>query len=908
MAGNTIIIGRLESSEVAGVLGVFRDWTSSGLLRTSHWINLTTPGQVLRVSVSGEQEFSLNDWIAQGASDLNIYVLQALRDPAALITYADIRAAFDEIGGLASELPSLVNVIVPVENSAKLADSPFFLQQVNFVAEPVDGFMANDKAVAITTKSSIYSQHAAKELATAAGLWPGQAEPGIPNQAKPVGLEPEVRVGRSFLRYVDASALVTSVSDQLVNSANDSLPTPTDARLGGALETVAPGQEADYIRGAVDSFFEAHADQLKFKKSWPDYRSKVEGMSFMQSLTRFLKWAFAKTPELFFLTLQRKVNDLKLKVATPVQGLYGFDSKVAVIVGGVTAHKNPDGKGLSGADILAQLSNNEFEAASASSGVSITDRVAPASPGNLWRDFVEATVAIADGSKPSPGNESVKFPNIGGRRLVITKPAFIAPNLKDVFEVPVNIPSAFRGRKLTADDPLAADVVLLELVEIQRNRRDLTPADRGVLATVQNKLGAWINSNTSFVWKVGEALAGQINTALTAWSTLVAEMNVDVNALNDVNERNRNEVVEAYKRFFKGSKYIAGGAGLAWGIQALVLFIGSGAWPGMASNWWVWALLFAGVLVLWNLLGPLVIWDQLKALHVSENAIDDRKARMEYIERIRGAVWQEVYRLNSYYSQYLAWSAIVSPFIHREQTEATKVTGGKLTVPKSLPNSMALAVIEADKAAANSLAKSVESGFYETGWLFTAVQNSILSAGFDSNIWMDVRATENSELARLSRAAKTSEFTAVIASNSRGMIEGLAGGSDAYRKSTVKLPSAIDSTRSFTGHEFVSELATGGISLPSSEIFAPNADARGAREIDKSTSTLFIDGSIPLQSDIQKKSSSSGQTIASRKLDFMAIRFEVTKDLSPRDLQLGVSNQKAETTSNPIVANPDDIY
>ena len=895
MSGNTIIIGRLTSSDVSGVLGVVRDWTTSGLLTPSQWINLDTPDEVLRVTASGETMFSLVDWIAQGASDISIYVLQPIRDTESLISYAEIQNAFKDVGSLAAELPRLVNVIVPTDKAPKLKASPFFLQQLNYVAEPVDGFMPNHQAVQITKSSGFYSQHAAKELATVAGLWPGQSEPALPNQSKPVGLHPDVVVGRSFLRYVDASALVTSATDQLVNSANDSLPTPKDAQLGSTLETVRSGDEKDFVRVAVESFFEAHADQLKFKKTWPEYRSKVDGLSFFASLSRFLKWAMKKTPELLVLTLKRKLDDLKLKVATPVQGLYGFDSKVAVIVGGVSAHNNSSGTALSGSEILAQMSNNEFESVTATPGSSSpAERAVPASPQNLWRDFVEATVGMADGSKPSTGNEAVVFPKVGGRRMVITNPAFIAPNVaEDSFEIPVNIPSAFRGRKLTADDPLAADVVLLELVELQRNRRDLTPADRGQLATLQNKLGAWITSNTSFVWKVGEALASQINIAVSAWSTLVAELNIDVTALNDANERAKTNVVEAYKRFFAGSKYIAGAAGLLWLGQALYLFFVGGAWPILAGNWWVWALLFGGVLVLWNLLGPLVIWEQLKALHISENAIDDRIERIAHANKVRGLVWQEVYRLNSYYGQYLAWSGVVSPFIHREKSAGSKVAGGKLTMPKSLPNSMSLAVIEADKNAANNLAKSVESGFYETGWLFSAVQNSVLAAGFGSDVWMDNKASENSDLARLSRAAKTAEFRSLVADGSRGVIEGLAGGSDAYRNSTVKVPTAIDANRTFTGHDFISELAAGGISLPASPIFSAIADAEGKRTIDQARSALFIDGKLNLNSDITKKANRSGQTVAARKLDFMAIRFEATRLLEPADLAIEFTEQKA---------------
>ena len=908
MSGNVIILGRISSAEVAGVLGVVRDWTASGLLKPSHWINLETPERVLRVTAAGENEFSLNVWIDQGASDISIYVLKPLRDTASLISYADVRNYFKDVASLSNELPKMVNVIVPTESTPKLGSSPFFLQQVNYIAEPVDGFMPNDKAVQVTAKSGFYSQHAAKELATVAGLWPGQSEPAIPNQLKPAGLQPEILVGRSFMRYVDASALVTSATDQLVNEANDSLPVPTDSQLGTAFDRIA-GNEPTHIKAAVDSFIEAHADQLRFKKTWPEYRSKVDGLSFMQSLTRFLKWAMKKTPELLILTLQRKVDELKLKVAAPVQGLYGFDSKVAVIVGGVSAHKNPDGSALSGADILAQMSNNEFEAASSTPGVAVTQRAAPANPGNLWRDFIEATVGIADGSKPSTGNATVVFPKDGGRRMVITKPEFIAPNVaKDIFEIPVNVTSAFKGRKLTSDDPLAAEVVLLELVEMQKNRRDLTPADRGQLATLQNKLGAWINSNTSFVWKVGEAIASQINTAVAAWSTLINESNVDVSAMNTAVADRKDDVVAAYKRFFAGSKYIAGAGGLVWLGQALFLFFTTHAWPVLAGNWWVWALIFAGVLILWNMLGPLVIWDELKALHVAENAIDDRNERLDYIKKIRGSVWEEVYRLNSLYGQYLAWSAIVSPFIHREKSSTEKVVGGKLTMPKSLPNSMTLAVIESDQATANSLAKSLQSGFYETGWLYKAVDSAVLGAGFGPTVWSDMRASENSELARLARSAKSAEFRSLVADGSRSAIQGMAGGSATYRNSTVKVPTAIDANRSFTGIEFVSELANGGISLPASPLCSPIADAQGKRNIDQQNSVLFVDGNVTLTSNINVKASNVSQTVAARKLDFMAIRFEVTKLLEPQDLTIQVEAAAAAPSAEASNEVDGDVY
>jgi hypothetical protein len=471
----------------------------------------------------------------------------------------------------------------------------------------------------------------------------------------------------------------------------------------------------------------------------------------------------------------------------------------------------------------------------------------------------------------------------------------------------VNVTSAFKGRKLTSDDPLAAEVVLLELVEMQKNRSDLTPAERGQLATRQNKLGSWINSNQSFVWKLGEAISAQINLALSAWSTLVNDSNIDVSPMNAAVVDRKNDVVDAYKRFFAGSKYIAGAGALIWLGQAIFLFVLGGAWPVLASNWWVWALLFGGVLALWNLLGPLVIWGELRALHIAENAIDDRAERIAHANKVRGLVWEEVYRLNSLYGQYLAWSAVVSPFVHREKSSAGVVTGGKLAMPKSLPSSMTLAVIEPDNLAASNLAKSLQAGAYSTGYLYKTVDEAILNAGFDSSVWSDVRSSENSDLARLARAAKNPEFRALVADGSRSVIQGLAGGSAAYRNSTVKVPTAIDANQSFTGVDFIAALAKGASSLPTSSIFSPVA--LGKRNIDPEKSVLFVDGNFPVTSDISVKQSKASQMAVARKLDFMAIRFEVTKLLEPQDLAFEIT----EATTLPSdtvkkVDNKDDIY
>jgi hypothetical protein len=96
--------------------------------------------------------------------------------------------------------------------------------------------------------------------------------------------------------------------------------------------------------------------------------------------------------------------------------------------------------------------------------------------------------------------------------------------------------------------------------------------------------------------------------------------------------------------------------------------------------------------------------------------------------------------------------------------------------------------------------------------------------------------------------------------------------------------------------------------LPASPIFSPIADAQGKRTIDQSSSALFIDGKLNLSSDITKKANRSGQTVAARKLDFMAIRFEVTKLLEPADLEIEFTEQKAAPTSTAEDSASGDIY
>jgi hypothetical protein len=136
----------------------------------------------------------------------------------------------------------------------------------------------------------------------------------------------------------------------------------------------------------------------------------------------------------------------------------------------------------------------------------------------------------------------------------------------------------------------------------------------------------------------------------------------------------------------------------------------------------------------------------------------------------------------------------------------------------------------------------------------------------------------------------------------------MAGGSATYRNSTVKVPTAIDANRSFTGIEFISELANGGISLPASPIFSPIADAQGKRNIDQQNSVLFVDGNVTLNSNINVKQSNVSQTVAARKLDFMAIRFEVTKLLEPQDLTFEIAQEEVAAVETRREDTDGDVY
>jgi hypothetical protein len=50
------------------------------------------------------------------------------------------------------------------------------------------------------------------------------------------------------------------------------------------------------------------------------------------------------------------------------------------------------------------------------------------------------------------------------------------------------------------------------------------------------------------------------------------------------------------------------------------------------------------------------------------------------------------------------------------------------------------------------------------------------------------------------------------------------------------------------------------------------------------------------------------QTVAARKLDFMAIRFEVTKLLEPQDLTLEIESNAAPSVEAPRQDTDGDVY
>lgn len=882
-----LVVARPQHPGARAIFEAIRDWTLSGVLQQSHWLDLDEPKKVIRLGGMDQQALDLTAWIgALGAdSKVEVYVLQPARDLKSLVDVDEVFKQLQNIGVIATELPKLVNVVVPISDGAL---PPLNQRVLNFLALPQDGFSPDGGSVPVTSKSSTYSQHAAKELASVAGLWSGQTEPGIRRTQHPNGYC--VVLGRSFVRYVDASSLVTSVIDSILDEDFSVLPSPLDEASGQILDEVTGPSAVEQVRFAAEAFVEANKDKLSLNLARPKVAREQTRMGFFSALKLYFSWVWGWLLSQPKDILQKKIQAKKFELANRVQSIFGAESEYAVYVGGVTAHPGQDGATLDLPNLILETAEVQY----ATSGVANAVKPAPAPAGNLWQQMAEVAFSLADGGRTP--SSSVPLPSLqGGVRRVITNPDLITPNFESRnFDVPAHLNIGYAGQQLRSDDPLTARLVQDQMQRVLNSNSSLSAAESALLAEKLAQLEQWRSTNQSFVWSVGETISNSIYDSLSLWQRFSdsAKSSADDTSLIEAEEKAQ----KTLKGLFKGAVGIILTALLAWLAQALFFFFAFGAWPVLSSGWVLPASVVAGLFALWNVVGFFTLNSAIKELFQLRTKLDTAESRLKVAQEIKAKLWLEIYRLTSLYQQYQAWCSVLSRFVHRPGNRAVASNGNTNLTSRSsaLPTAMAIARLNPDESSSTSLLSSVKNSFYRDGWIYQSFDEVVMAAGFDLvSLWSDGLATRNSPLAQLVDLSGKPDLAHLLESTNKRQIHNLATRGTNYQKWSIQRVDAVGDVKNATGEEFMQELGRGLSQLPAQDLLSTEGVLSEAFKIDESSSSCSMDSRLSVESDLSQRKIQVNE-LGSRRLDFMGVRLELT-NLMPIEFTKAVSTLRKES-------------
>jgi len=867
-----VFVAKLSNLASGAVFEKVRDWTLSGLVGDSFWIDIAEPTKVIRVNASGHDKVDAQSWVATSPGDLQFYSVQVLKSEGSKVSETEINSAIRSIPAFQGSLARLVNLIFPLTDT-KDATEVLFRDYLNLVSLPTDAFAPDSVPLDLNKSSNSYFSNCAKELITVAGLWPGQGEGMLSNVRLSLGSADNVMIARSFVRYVDASSFVLSVIDKVIDGDGKALATPVDAS-GRELNVVSGNEAVAAVSMVAQKFKETHP-QLQFvdvpnKNSKPPIRA-----NFLALLGYYFlwigKWIIRQSSNM----LQQAFADKQLALAKSVQDLFGTKSEFMVLVGGVSAHEYPDGIPLAADSIM--------ETAQAQLGTPVLPK--PAEPKTLWKEMLEVATSLADGAPLSfQGIDMPAHEGLG--RRVITDPNLITPNyFEKAFDIPAGLNVPYKGHRIPASDPLAARLVQESLEKLRLSGK-IEPTSIAAVSKLQQDLVQWRAANRSFVWNVGDMLADSIFKGLDTWNNLSAQLQT----INDDSLVKAEAKAQAsLKRLFKGVFSIIGIAGLAWLVQALIVYWLFGSWPVMASWWAIPASVVAGLVVIWNVVGISTMYGAVKELFKLQHELEVANERIAYAKAAKDEIWLQISRLTTYYKQYQAWVAILSNFVHKHPNDKSKSkAGNELAGSQSLPQSMTIAsLVPATSSDGSELSTKVSNQYYTTGWLGGALSDVLNSEVTDYNsITTDSMANDSTPLGLARKWAAGAHVQAVIKGIAVDKIQKLATAGTAYQSWKVRLKNAVGDITESNGQEFIGQLGKGGDYLPLSGMLTATGSVSDSPMIDRSTSACGFDSRLELEGDLGRSLSISRNNAESRSLDFLGLRFETSKLISPMNLRI----------------------
>ena len=460
--GSSLVILAAPSGLLAGVRDVLQDWSGVGLVSPFCWVENPSadgPGQAVSLDITDGR-----------ATPERLASLMATREMSR-IRICVLVPEFERAPALDQQTERALAQLIRVNKGSTVAqeylrliitrpgcwpgESPLSAEAWhNVVISPEEsqGPAMGHEQLGPTDDPFEVGPPAAAAICSLAGLWTGIDEG--PLDGKPFLPAGYVRVARSFFRYLDADAVDTQMRDGVL-AMSGGLPLP----MVGTLRAVPVEDVALATGGMADQLWTKHAAVLLGPRDElpPVTRIKVSAGQLIKYFFAFLGSALRNAPQAFAQALFRQAAS-GLAAALQNRILGGANSAYLVVVKGVRADGMPaDWQDLAPAatqlNELLSDPNNRMQ------------HEATRSLGHVWRDYVAATLTLADAGTRSPQLPPVA---IGTQRGVLPRAADCAPGPgSDFTDVPEGLRSVIGFRPLPAADVLGIDAARARLERAQ---------------------------------------------------------------------------------------------------------------------------------------------------------------------------------------------------------------------------------------------------------------------------------------------------------------------------------------------------------------------------------------------------------------------------------------------------------
>ena len=898
---HVIILADLKDQSVNEVRQILLDWHLCGLVQKPNWLSLDRGDRFVEtLADEGTERVLLSEWLdkyIEVDDELELVALQMHNDAGVYVPASVFHDAIEGFDPLLMAEAKIVNLIAPANIEASVPAEVLMSYRTNLIAIPTQSSSSRSGHIILQPQTSGFFANVAAAVSTASGIWSGQDHNPVRELSYPKTKRPEVMMMRSFVRYADASDLVSVVVKDVVERASSNgLPlaySATGDRLS-ALPFQIAKQDVEKVAVNFIAANPAVFDLKKFKEKPKAQTKPLTPMALLKEYGKMLKTYFK--PGSFF--AERKAEYAGAAALMLQQVFLGSNSTAQVFVDGVSGA--PSRKADNSLNAVLDLVN-----ASNSLRKSVVEPAA-ASPRQLWKDFAATSTALIDGGQ---GPVGVELPGVaGGDRRVVLFPELIVPKVNSIpFQVPADLDIPLRGEIISADNPYLAAVLRDQLNRVLANAEKLEPIQIGQVQRTKFDLDLWIEDKQSFAWHIGMRLGSQLNAARNIFGVLPADNEEgDQNRLEELSKLEK-QAKKAVDRIVLGGLAIVGGAGVFGLLQGLWVLLATAAFPVVAiGSLLVPGLIVAGILFIWNVIGLRRFASAVRDIYKLENQKDRQAEIAKWADEIKDDLANEVKRLGDYYQQYQLWSTLLAKPLHDPlgEPEIVASNDGRIQNLNQITSSIQLAELDHTGETLENLVDHVKKSFFSKGWLDRILTKRLegLGAAFP-NAWLDSGSDDNSPLRVVFNKSQRSDGHKELGEIVVQELQRLATADTDYSVwplSVLNMP--IE--RKVKCHEFLEPLATGSTVMPNT-LLTDIAEVHSLSRVDISKSFVIADSRVNLYSDVAKHLTNPEKVEIARRLDIVNVRVELSKTLHADSITTFASPVAPEAAQRDLTAAPE---